>query len=64
MKLGLIDEYRLMVHPVIWGKGKRLFDGVTDQFAHRLVDLKTFKSGVVVLHYLPDRKPSGRPGHP
>ena len=51
----LIDEYRLMVFPVVLGIGKRLFeDGSKTPL--RLVDTKTFSSGVVVLTYQPDRK--------
>lgn len=56
MRHGLIDEYRIVVHPVIVGKGKRLFDGLNDRIALKLVDTKTFRSGVVVLHYQPDRQ--------
>jgi len=52
MKLGLIDEYWLVVHPVVAGKGKRLFDGLSEKIDLKLVDTKVFRSGVVVLHYL------------
>jgi len=52
MRHGLIDEYLLLVQPVIWGKGKRLFDGLKDRTKLKLIDTKTFRSGVVVLHYL------------
>ena len=46
----LIDEYHFVVHPVIAGKGPRLFE--TDRnFALRLVGAKTFRSGVIALHY-------------
>jgi dihydrofolate reductase len=48
----LIDEYWLVVHPVVAGKGKPLFDGLNKKMDLRLVDTKVFKSGVVVLHYL------------
>jgi dihydrofolate reductase len=57
MKLKLIDEYWLLVHPVIWGAGRRLFDGVDDRLELKLVDSQTFKSGVVVLHYMPTAHP-------
>jgi dihydrofolate reductase len=52
MRLGLIDEYWLVVHPVVVGKGKRLFDGLSEKIDLKLVDTKVFKSDVVVLHYL------------
>ncbi len=53
MRHGLIDEYRLMVFPVVVGGGKRLFEEGGDTRALRLVETKTFPSGVVVLTYGP-----------
>lgn len=50
---GLIDEYRLMIHPVTLGGGKRLFAEGSDRTALRLADTQTFSSGVVVLTYTP-----------
>jgi dihydrofolate reductase len=51
----LIDEYRLMVHPVVLGSGKRLFEGVHDAPGLKLADTVTFSSGVVGLVYEPAR---------
>jgi dihydrofolate reductase len=51
----LIDEYRLLVHPVILGSGKRLFKGVGEAPALKLADTVTFSSGVVSLVYEPAR---------
>ncbi len=50
---GLIDEYHFVVHPVVAGKGPRLFDAVTPEHTLRLdlIGVKTFQSGVVALHY-------------
>ena len=52
----LIDEYRLMVHPVVVGTGKRLFREGSDTKALSLVETKTFGAGVVVLTYQPAGK--------
>jgi dihydrofolate reductase len=49
----LIDEYRLMIFPIIVGSGQRLFAGGFDEMVLKLVDSETFGSGVVVLTYRP-----------
>src|ERR1051326_4359066 len=48
---GLIDEYRLMVYPVVLGSGKRLFPGGNEKKMLTLVESRTFPSGVVLLTY-------------
>jgi dihydrofolate reductase len=50
---GLIDELKLMVHPVVVGRGKRLFEEGEKQTALELVDSRTFATGVVYLTYRP-----------
>jgi dihydrofolate reductase len=50
VRLGLIDEYVLMVHPVAIGDGKRVF---TDRVNLELVSAKTYKSGVMRVCYRP-----------
>ncbi|GLV59781.1 pyrimidine reductase [Dictyobacter sp. S3.2.2.5] len=55
MQEDLIDEYRLMVFPIVVGNGKRLFHGESQQKEFKLVQSQTFGSGVVVLTYEPDR---------
>jgi dihydrofolate reductase len=55
MKYELIDEYRLMVHPVVLGCGKRLFSEGTN-LALRLVDTNVLSSGVVLLRYQADKQ--------
>jgi dihydrofolate reductase len=54
MELGLIDEYRFIVMPIIAGEGRRLFEGVNlpEKCRLKLVESKTFKSGCVALRYL------------
>jgi dihydrofolate reductase len=46
----LIDEYHFVVHPIIAGSGPRLFESVKNRTLN-LVGQKTFRSGVVALHY-------------
>ena len=53
MQHDLIDEYRLMVFPVVVGSGKRLFGDDIEKRILRLIETKTFGSGVVVLYYRP-----------
>lgn len=54
--LGLIDEYQLMVNPVILGKGKPLFEDIKDRINLTLLKTKTFSNGVVLLRYRPERE--------
>jgi dihydrofolate reductase len=51
MRLGLIDEYRINVNPVVLGGGKPLFHDTGAKINLKLVESRTFKSGVVGLHY-------------
>ena len=51
----LIDEYKLMVHPVVVGGGKRLFRDGSDKKILQLIETKTFSSGIVILIYQPVR---------
>lgn len=51
INLGLVDEFRLSVHPVVLGKGKPLFVDVKQKLDLHLVKTRTFSSGVVQLIY-------------
>ncbi|HEX2913147.1 MAG TPA: dihydrofolate reductase family protein [Chloroflexia bacterium] len=56
IQLNLIDEYRFNINPTVLGNGKSPFDGVTRKFNLKLLESKTFKSGVVSLRYEPVRE--------
>ncbi len=53
MQTDLIDEYRLLIHPIIVGSGKRLFKEGTESTSLKLIETKVFDLGVVVLVYKP-----------
>jgi dihydrofolate reductase len=55
-QLGLIDEYQLLIHPVVLGSGLSLFANITERINLKLIKTKTFGSGVVVLYYEPMEK--------
>jgi len=54
IELGLVDEYRFVVQPIVVGEGRRLLDGVSlpERLQLQLVESKIFKSGFVALRYL------------
>jgi dihydrofolate reductase len=51
-RLGLIDEYRIVVHPVLAGHGPTLFQGLEHSRQLELVSTKRLKSGVLALHFV------------
>lgn len=58
-QLGLIDEYHLLVHPILLGGGKPLFrDGI--EIPLELIESKTFTQGVVLLRYRPAKVPAAQ----
>lgn len=54
IELGLVDEYRFVVGPIVVGEGRRLLEGVSlpERLQVKLVDTKSFESGCVALRYL------------
>ena len=53
MRENLIDVYRLMVHPIVIGRGNHLFAGTDDHKKLELVDSKRFATGIVILELRP-----------
>jgi dihydrofolate reductase len=54
MRQGLIDEYRIILNPVILGNGNPLFKDLQDKLNLKLLKTKTLGSGVVILYYEPN----------
>ncbi len=54
IELGLVDEIQLVVHPVVAGKGRRLFDSIDlhESLGFKLSQSKVFKSGCIALRYV------------
>jgi dihydrofolate reductase len=53
---GLLDECRIMINPVVLGRGKTLFKGINDRLRLKLLRTKTFHSGNVLLYYEPVKR--------
>ena len=58
IEMGLVDELRLMIHPVALGSGKSIFTTMTGRLTLELLRTTTFESGNVLLTYRPGR-PAG-----
>jgi dihydrofolate reductase len=54
IELGLVDEYRFVLQPIIAGEGRRLLEGLSlpEKLQLKLVESKNFKSGCIALRYL------------
>jgi dihydrofolate reductase len=53
IQLGLVDEYHLFVQPVILGAGTPFFPPLDDRIGLKLIETRTFGSGVVYVRYEP-----------
>ena len=53
MKLNLIDEFQLCIHPMVEGNGLPLFEDINDRIIFKLVKTKTFRGGAIILYYQP-----------
>ena len=51
INLGLVDEFRLSVHPVVLGEGRPMFIDIKQRLNLKLINTRTFSSGVVQLIY-------------
>lgn len=55
-QLNLIDEYQLCIHPMVAGGGLPLFKNISQQIIFKLLDVKRFTGGAVILYYVPQFK--------
>ncbi|WP_316819317.1 dihydrofolate reductase family protein [Pedobacter nyackensis] len=55
LKLNLVDELQLCIHPVIAGNGLPLFENINDRTDLKLIKTKTFSSGAIILYYEPSK---------
>lgn len=62
--LGLIDEYELVVQPVLAGRGPTLLAGLRERIQLELVDLHQFRSGAIAMRYRPANQPAVAPDGP
>jgi dihydrofolate reductase len=62
MRRGLVDEYALMINPVVLGSGKRLFRQAEQATRLKLEEVKTTSTGVLILTYRPADTPEATSG--
>jgi len=56
-QVGLVDEFQLVVNPVVLGAGRTLFDGLREKLALKLIKTRAFRNGNVLLCYEPITAP-------
>lgn len=52
----LIDEFQICIHPILEGKGLKLFDQIKDRIIFKLIQTKSLNSGVTIMYYEPTQK--------
>jgi dihydrofolate reductase len=62
IRLGLIDEYRILVTPVVLGSGTAMFKDIKDRIALKLLTATTWSSGIMALYYQPQAAGSSSSG--
>ncbi len=55
LEWGLLDEVRIMINPVVIGKGTPFFDGLKEKVSFKLIKTQTFASGNILLSYQPEK---------
>ena len=58
---GLVDEYRILIHPVVMNEGKRLFEHLDGRTDLRLISVGRFERGAILVTYAPIRSLTGTP---
>lgn len=56
IKLGLVDEIQLCIHPMVEGGGMALFENINDRIIFKLIKTKTFNNGAIILYYQPTKE--------
>jgi len=52
---GLIDEYQILVNPIVLGKGKTMFEGIQKRLSFILTKTRSFQNGSILLIYEPKK---------
>ena len=56
IRKNLIDEYHLFINPAVIGKGKTIFNNLSERLNLKLVNTTPSSTGIVILHYVPEKE--------